>query len=81
MKLHKWIDAKVEIMHVSFILLIRPKFGCYGNLEFPLAYNGKNGSCNNLTTTCSFLMKLAKWIDGKVEIMHVCFNLSAQYKL
>ena len=32
---------------------------------------GKSGSCNNLKTTCSFLMKLATWIDNKVEIMHI----------
>ena len=25
MKLNKWIDGKVEIMHIFFILLIRPK--------------------------------------------------------
>ena len=32
---------------------------------------GKSGSCNNLKTVCSFLMKLATWIDSKVEIMHI----------
>ena len=32
---------------------------------------GKSGSCNNLKTACSFLMKLATWIDSKVEIMHI----------
>ena len=32
---------------------------------------GKSGSCNNLKTTCSFLMKLATWIDSKEEIMHI----------
>ena len=41
---------------------------------------GNNGSCNNLKTTCSFLMKLPTYIDSKAEIMHN-FNLSAQYKL
>ena len=41
---------------------------------------GKSGSCNNLKTACSFLMKLASWIDSRVEIMHF-FTLSAQYKL
>ena len=72
MKLNKWIDGKVEIMQVFFFLLIRKKnFGCYGNLKFPLAYNGESGSCNIFKTTCSFLMKLTTWIDGKVEIMHI----------
>ena len=32
---------------------------------------GKSGSCNNLKTTCSFLMKLATWVDCKVEFMHI----------
>ena len=27
---------------------------------------GKSGSCNNLKTAYSFLMKLATWIDSKV---------------
>ena len=35
-------------------------------------YNGRNcGSCDNLNTARYFLMKFKKWIDGKVEIMHV----------
>ena len=44
---------------------------------------GKPGSCNNLKTACSFLMKLATWIDSRVEIMHILLlsNLSAQYKI
>ena len=25
---------------------------------------GKSGPCNNLQTACSFLMKLATWIEG-----------------
>ena len=32
---------------------------------------GKSGSCNNLKTACSFLVKLAAWIDSRVEIMHI----------
>ena len=28
-------------------------------------------SCNNLKTARYFLMKLNKWIDGKVEIMQI----------
>ena len=30
----------------------------------------KSGSCDNLKTVWSLLMKLGKWIDEKVEIMH-----------
>ena len=30
-----------------------------------------SGYCNNLKTTCSFPMKLATWIDSKVEIMYI----------
>ena len=26
-------------------------------------------------------MKLATWIDSRVEVMHIFFTLSAQYKL
>ena len=32
---------------------------------------GKSGGCNNLKTACSFLKKLATWIDSKVEIMDI----------
>ena len=32
---------------------------------------GKSGSCNNLKTTCSFLMNFATLIDSKGEIMHI----------
>ena len=34
------------------------------------AENGMKGSRNNLKTAGSFLMKLATWIDSRVEIMH-----------
>ena len=70
-KLNKWIDSKVEIMHVFFIFLIRPKLWLLWQLEVSLAYFGKSGSCNKLKTACSFLMKLATWIDSRVEIMHM----------
>ena len=55
----------------SFILLMRPKLWLLWHLEFLLAYNGKSGFCNNLKTACSFLMKLAIWIDSKMEIMRI----------
>ena len=35
---------------------------------------GKSGSCNNLKTACSFLMKLVTWIDSRVEIMNIFFT-------
>ena len=31
----------------------------------------KSGSCNNLKTACSLLMKLAAWIDSRMEIMQI----------
>ena len=41
-------------------------------MSVPLTYNGRNcGSCDNFNTARYFLMKLNKWIDGKVEIMHI----------
>ena len=49
----------------------------YGSFHWVIM--GKSGSCNNLKTACSFLMKLATWIDSRVEIMHIFFTLSAQY--
>ena len=39
MKLATWIDSKVENMHIVLICLPNIKFGCYGNLKLPLAYN------------------------------------------
>ena len=32
---------------------------------------GKSGSCYNLKTACSLLMKLATWVDSRMEIMHI----------
>ena len=53
------------------IILFTINFGCYVNKLMLLTYNGRNcGSCDNLKTARYFLMKLNKWIDGKVEIMH-----------
>ena len=59
-----------------FILFIRYKFLllCQPEISVPLTYNGRNcRSCDNLKTAKYFLMKLNKWIDGKVEIMGVLF--------
>ena len=36
-----------------------------------------SGSCDNLKTVWSLLMKLGKWIDEKVEIMHVLLFCSS----
>ena len=33
--------------------------------------SAKSGSCDTLKTVWSLLMKLGKWIDETVEIMHV----------
>ena len=73
MKLGKWTDGKVEIMHVLLFCLSTINFGCYVNLvSIPLTCNGRNcRSCDNLKTARYFLMKLNKLIDGKVEIMHI----------
>ena len=74
MKLGKWIDEKVDIMHVILFFFIYYKFRllCQPEFSVPLTYNGRNcGSCNNLNTAKYFLMKLNKLIDVKVEIMHV----------
>ena len=74
MKLGNWIDEKVDIMHVLlfcsstkiFLLLFHPE------VSVPLTHNGRHrGSCDNLNTVEYFLMKLNKWIDGMVEIMHI----------
>ena len=69
MKLGKWIDEKVEIMHVLLFCSSTINFGCYVNLKF-LFYWLIMGEID-LNTARYFLMKLNKWIDGKVEIMHV----------
>ena len=60
------------------ILFIHYKFWLLNQSEVsvPLTYNGRNcGSCDNLKTARYFLVKLNKWIDGKMEIMHVFFIL------
>ena len=58
-------------MHIFLLCLSNINFGCYGNLKLQLVYNGKCGSCNNFRNTCFFLMKLATWIDSKMENMHI----------
>ena len=58
----------------SIILFIHHKFWllCQPEVSGPLTHIGMNcGSCDNLKTAGYFLMKLNKWIDGKVEIMHI----------
>ena len=65
MKLGKWTDVKVEVMHVLLFCSSTINFCCYVNLKFNC------GSCDNLKTARYFLMKLNIWIDGKMEIMHI----------
>ena len=39
--------------------------------------SAKSGSCDNLKTVWSLLMKLGKWTDGKVDIMQVLLFCSS----
>ena len=39
--------------------------------------SAKSGSCDNLKTVLSLLMKLGKGTDGEVEIMHVLLFCSS----
>ena len=56
----------ILFIHYKFWFLYQPK------VSVPLTYNGRNsGSCDNFKTAGYFLMKLNKWIDDKVEIMHI----------
>ena len=67
-------------MHVLLFCSSTIIFGCCVNLS--LTYNGRNcGFCDNLETARYFLMKLNKWRDGKVEIMHIFFILLIRPKL
>ena len=66
----------ILFIHLKFWLLCQPE------VSVPLTYNGRNcGSSDNLKTARYFLMKLNKWIDGKVEIMHVFFHFDNPTKL
>ena len=71
MKLATWIDSRVEIMHILLLCLPNIIFDCYGNLKLPLVYNGKMRILQQLQKYIFFLMKLATWIDSKVENMHI----------
>ena len=71
MKLATCIESKVEIIHILLLCLPNINFGCYGNLKLPLAYNGKMRILQLLQKYMFFLMKLATWIDSKVENMHI----------
>ena len=48
-------------VHVSVCSIVRPSVRPSAKFE----------SCDNLKTVWSLLMKLGKWIDEKVEILHV----------
>ena len=55
-------------IHYKFWLLCQPE------VSVPLTYNGRNcGYSDNFNTARYFLLKLNKWIDCKMEIMHVSF--------
>ena len=60
-------------MHVLLFCSSTINLGCYVNLKFrSIDYNERNcESCDDLNTARYFLVKLNKWIDGKVENMHV----------
>ena len=50
----------------------------YTNVRRPIDRpSAKSGSCDNFKTIWSFLMKLGKWTDGKVEIMHILLFCSS----
>ena len=40
-----------------FLLLLLKHFGCYGNLKFPLTYNGKNENWDVLLPHCRYFDK------------------------
>ena len=62
----------MEIMHVFFHFVNPTKtLVAMVTWSFDWLIMGKSGSCKNLKNACLFLMKLAKWIDSKVEIMHI----------
>ena len=73
MEFATWIDSRVEIMHILVLCLPSIKFGCYGNLKLPLVYYG--GNVDHAITSKIHVFfsyeKHNKWIEGKVEIMHV----------
>ena len=71
MKLATWIDSRVDIIHILLLCLPNINFGCYGNLNLPLVYNGKMQILQLLQKYMLFLMKLATWIDSKMENTHV----------
>ena len=67
----RWEDGDyahfiILFIYYTFWLLCQPE------VSVPVTYYGRNcGSCDDLKTARYFLMKLIKWIDGKMEIMHV----------
>ena len=72
MKLATWIDSRMESILVLLLCLPNINFGCYGNLKLPLVYNGKMRILQLLQKYMFFfLMKLATWIDSRVEIIHI----------
>ena len=44
-------------IHILFLLPLLMHFGCYGNLKFPLTYNGKNANWDLLLSHCRYFDK------------------------
>ena len=70
MKLNKWIDGKVENMRVFHFVNPTKTLVAMATCSFHWLIMRKSGSYNNLKTACSILMKLATWIDSRME-MHI----------
>ena len=66
MKLNKLIDGKMEIIHVFHFVNPTKTLVAMATRSFRWLIMGKSGSCNNLKTACSFLMKFAAWIDSRL---------------
>ena len=47
----------ISLYKIMFLLLLLICFHCYGNLKFPLTYNGKNETCHSLLSLCRYFDK------------------------
>ena len=64
---------------VVFIAVVK-HFGCYGNLKFPLTYNGKSENWYLLLSHCSYFDKrFAEMFVGWSSTKHIIWDQTSQF--
>ena len=71
--LTKFHIGMVKYDDVSFLSQLYKNSGCYGNLELPLTYNGKNENWHLLLCHCMYLTKVLQKCSLSSLLQNVSF--------